>query len=616
MRINTPLPRLLVIDDLFGRLLKNRPNRERANLCGMYGLRDVTGDETVPTDEEIVNPIAEVVFFRGQSPLCASVGDTVENDLEATMAIVRQGWHVEGTNHTRWSLVLLDLCFYTGLVTDSSHKSLPGMPAGRPGDDEARSYFGLRILEQLHLHFPELPVIILSSKQRQEVSQTFTDLGALGFIPRTDAASPEKLRDYIWRHGLISDASGQMVGRSLKLLLALRTARRAALQRENLLIRGERGVGKELLAAYIHQTAMAMEQRVNRPFLTVNSAVFSPGLFAAELFGIQAKTATGVDGKVGLIESAHGGDLFLDEIADMPPEVQAAVLRVLQERKITPVGGRVAKEVNVRFLSATNADLEENSRGFRPDLLDRLRLGGAIWLPPLRERQEDIPWLVEKFVREAEAARPGSLSRQIHPETVERCCAYDWPGNIRQLRSVIFEAVNRFPDVEHLVPKHLTLEGKSVDREPIISAGSTPLPLLPVGQVDGTAKGEGLSMLLSAMGSITFDAHEPRGWAGRFGEMQSVYAVMMARYIKAALVATRKPTPENPDGEILIHPAMKLLTGDRNLTAVKAADLIKRLLNLSPADQETILSDPVLRLAHDTATRLRPRGASKKEEKD
>ncbi len=614
MRINMTLPRILVIDDLFGRQLKGRPNRERANLCGMYGLRDVTGDETFPTGEEIVNPIAEVVFFRGQRPLCAGVGDTVENDLDATLDVVRRGWEVKGGDTARWSLVLLDLCFYTGLVTMAGDKGLPGMPEGRPGDDDANQYFGLRILQRLHAEFPDLPVIILSSKQRDEVSRSFTDHGALGFIPRTDSDSPEKLRDYLWRHGLIPDPSGQMAGRSLGLLLALRTARRAALQRENILIRGERGAGKELLAGYIHRAAAGGESRANRPFLTVNSAVFSPGLFASELFGIQAKTATGVDGKVGLIELAHGGDLFLDEIADMPAEVQAAVLRVLQERKITPVGGRQPKDVNVRFLSATNADLEDSSRGFRPDLLDRLRLGGTIWLPPLRERMDDIPLLVEKFVREAESARQGAMRREVNREALELLCAHHWPGNIRELRSVIFEAVNRFPDVEHLVARHLRIERKDAPGETIIPvqdiANRTQAPIAAVeDHGDGT-----LSGLLARMRGMSFDANDPRSWAGQFGALQSTYTRLLAGYIKAALLATRKPTPENPDGEIRIHPAMKLLTGDRGLTAVKAADLIKRLLNLSPVDRDEILADPVLRMAHDTATRLRPRQTKKREE--
>jgi DNA-binding NtrC family response regulator len=613
MRINTPLPRLLVIDDLFGRQLKDRPNRERANLCGMYGLRDVTGDEAFPPDEEIVNPIAEAVFFRGQRPLCTGVGDTVVNDLETTMFFVRQGWQAEEHDTARWSIVLLDLCFYTGPITRASDKNLPGMPEGRPGDDDAGQYFGLRILERLHTEFPELPVIILSSKERDEVSRSFTDHGALGFIPRTDSDSPEKLYDYLWRHGLIPDPSGQMAGRSLGLLLALRTARRAAQHRENILIRGERGAGKELLARYIHRAAVGKEGRPPRPFLTVNSAVFSPGLFASELFGIQAKTATGVDGKVGLIESAHGGDLFLDEIADMPHEVQAAVLRVLQERKVTPVGGRQPRDVNVRFISATNADLEDRARGFRPDLLDRLRLGGTIWLPPLRERIDDIPLLVEKFVREAESERQGAMRREVNREAFDLLCAHDWPGNIRELHSVIFEAVNRFPDVEHLVARHLRIERKEAPGKRTVAsrdaASRTHPPIVSV-RDHGTGT---LTDLLERMQGVSFDENDPRPWTGRLSELQSAYARLLAGYIKAALLATRKPTPENPDGDILIHPAMKLLSGDRRLTTVKAADLIKRLLNLSPADWEDILADPVLRTAYDTATRLRPRQSRKKE---
>lgn len=105
------LPRVLVIDDLFGRGLKGGPNKERANLCGMYGLRDVTGDETNPPDEEVVNPVADAVFFRGQTPLCAKVGDSVENDITGIVEFVRRGWDNPARPKPCWSLVLLDLCF-------------------------------------------------------------------------------------------------------------------------------------------------------------------------------------------------------------------------------------------------------------------------------------------------------------------------------------------------------------------------------------------------------------------------------------------------------------------------------------------------------------------------
>ncbi|MCC5846787.1 MAG: sigma-54-dependent Fis family transcriptional regulator [Verrucomicrobia bacterium] len=601
------LPRILIIDDLFGRILKDRPNRERANLCGMYGLRDVTGDEKFSSGEEVVNPLAEAVFYRGQSPLCAAIGDSVENDIAGTIEFVRKGWQ----SAPRWSLVLLDLCFYTGRVTPASDKSQSGMPKGRSDDDDARQYFGLRILERLHAEFPELPVIILSSKQREEVSQSFATHGALGFIPRTDSTSPEKLRDYLWRHGLTPDDSGQIVGHSLSLLLALRAARRAASDRRNVLIRGERGAGKELLADYMNRNASKGDQ--TRPLVTVDSGALSPTLFASELFGHVKGAYTGADReREGRIVQAHGGDLFLDEIGNMPPDVQTGLLRVLETKLVTPVGASSKREVDVRFIAATNEDIEikaASGGGFRPDLLDRLREGGTIVLPPLRERREDIPLLAEQFVRQAEAARSGALKRKITPEAMEKILHHNWPGNIRELRNCILKAVNDHPDVEHLVPDHLVLEPNAGP------PASDEKPRLPVHDPRRT-RGD-VTEMIRILEQTEVSASEVTAWAGRWPQVQDAYAGITLKLLRASLLATRRVSPESPHGEIKIHPAIKLLTGDSSLTATQAADTVKRIFSsLSKVLLGEALLDPVLKAAHDTSVRLRPRSSAPRKKKD
>ena len=152
--------------------------------------------------------------------------------------------------------------------------------------------------------------------------------------------------------------------------------------------------------------------------------------------------------------------------------VQAAMLRVLQERQITRVGGRQTFRWMcdsflrpMRILKARNSISALN-------LLDRLRLGSTIWLPPLRDRREDIPLLVEKFVREAEAMRLGIKRREIEPSAMDTLVAHEWPGNIRELRSVVFDAVNRHPDVEHLVSKHLRISGRDADPHGLKSTSS------------------------------------------------------------------------------------------------------------------------------------------------
>ena len=450
-------PRILIIDDLFGRTLPDRRNEERANLCGQYLLSDVTGDELGKGEpQRIIAPTAEVVFHRGQRPLTSDVGDIVENDLNTVLEIIRCGWGAVPPRQTQWAMVLLDLCFYTGRVTEESNRRTSGMPEGRDGDDDPEHYFGLHILAALREEFPELPVVILSSKSRKEVSRDIAYLGGLAFLPRDDSNSPDLLRDYLWTHGLIQDASGIQVGRSGGLLQALRAARRAAATRRNVFIRGERGTGKELLARYIHRETPGA---TDTPFIVVNSAVLTPELFASELFGIERGVATGVEQRIGLIQAAATGDLFLDEISDMPPQVQAGILRALEDRQYTAIGARMPQSVNVRFLSASNADIEilVSSGAFRHDLFDRLLEGGIVQIPPLRDRRDDIPLLAEKFLRDAEAGHPRAMRRIIDPEAMDTLLRHEWPGNIRELRSCLFGAVANNPDVEHLVPVHLRL---------------------------------------------------------------------------------------------------------------------------------------------------------------
>jgi len=339
-----------------------------------------------------------------------------------------------------------------------------------------------------------------------------------------------------------------------------------------------------------------------RAFVALNSPVLSPQLFAAELYGIEPKTATGVDAKIGLIELANGGDVFLDEIADMALEVQASLLRVIQERQITRVGGRKPRDVDVRFIAATNAAIEDEALGFRADLMDRLGNGGTLWLPALRERLEDIPLLVETFVRRAEERRPGILHRSVTAEALERLCSYEWPGNIRELQTVITDAVNRYADVEHLVPDHLRM-GIA------IKAARSPRVRKPErdqsGSVQSDASDQGsLDDLIQRTAEQVFDAQDVGQWAGKLESLRNEQQRLIGRMILAALNATKRRTPDNPSGHLQIHPALKLLTGNSKLTATQAADALKRLLG-PLAD----ILDGDLKTAYETALRLRPRGS-------
>jgi DNA-binding NtrC family response regulator len=231
---------------------------------------------------------------------------------------------------------------------------------------------------------------------------------------------------------------------------------RIAASRISVLILGETGVGKEVLAEMVHRRS----PRASKPFLRLNCAALSDSLLESELFGHERGAFTGaVAQKRGLLETANGGTVFLDEVGEVPLATQVKLLRVIEERMVTRVGGLSPKSLDVRFVAATNRDLEaEVARGtFRQDLFFRLN-GISIVVPPLRERQEEIEMLAESFIAAAsrDRPRPPHLSR----EALARLVAYSWPGNIRELRNVIERAVLLAGDGE-IAPRHLPLEKMS-----------------------------------------------------------------------------------------------------------------------------------------------------------
>ena len=578
--------RILIIDDLYGRSIKGGTNKERQNLCAQFLLKDITGDETPDeSDQVIYQPRANAFFYRGQSPVAASIGDTVENNLNGCLEIIASGW--ENPEQPVWSLILLDLCFYTGVITKKSNDKLEGMPEGRKNDDQHNHYFGLEVLGAIQKRFGNLPVIIFSSMKRQEVSLEFAKKGALGFLERKDPKAPEMLDEYLWRHGLIPDSSNEIIGNSKQLLFVLREARKLASLRSNILIRGERGTGKEQIAKYIHTQQLLENPKT--PFVAVNSANFSNALYASELFGIEPKTATDVAGKSGLIEQANHGDIFFDEVGDMPSEVQAGLLRVLQERNIMRVGGKTLIDIDVRFISATNRFIELEN--YRTDLIDRLSQGGVLTMPPLRDRKEDIPKLVEKFVQEITQKNLKAIKRFTTPEALIKLMSYDWPGNVRELKNTIFDAVNSFPDVEYLVPTHIRLPQK-VD-------GQKTEKIKPVSSLD---------RLIEDMFNYESDPAKLTEWAGKAAYLQSAYGSLIASLLKTSLTATKKYSPHNTVGQILIHPAVKLLTGDSTLSASQAADFIKRTMSIIGPDttHDAVLNEALLK-----AKRLRPSSPKK-----
>lgn len=228
---------------------------------------------------------------------------------------------------------------------------------------------------------------------------------------------------------------------------ALQTVRNVAETDATVLVRGESGTGKELVARAIH----AESHRRENPFVVVNCAALTPSLIESELFGHRKGAFTGATGnRAGLFEQAHGGTLFLDEVAELPLGVQSKLLRVLQERVVTPVGGNEERAVDVRVVAATHRALRhEVKRGtFREDLMYRLRVV-PIFLPALRDRIGDVDLLLRRFLDEFDRRGPRHVS-SVAPDATRALLHHAWPGNVRELRNVVEYAfaVGRDPEIQ------------------------------------------------------------------------------------------------------------------------------------------------------------------------
>jgi formate hydrogenlyase transcriptional activator len=293
----------------------------------------------------------------------------------------------------------------------------------------------------------------------------------------------------------------EIVGSSAALQRVLAQAARVAKTDSTVLILGETGTGKELLARVIHR----MSGRTTRAFIRVNLAAIPPSLIASELFGHEKGAFTGaLHRRLGRFEAADGGTIFLDEVGDLPSETQIALLRVLQEREIERVGSSHPITVDVRVLAATNTDLDAavESGAFRKDLYFRLNVF-PIRIPPLRERMDDIPVLVEYLV-ERYARSAGKSIRNIEKQTLKLLQAYDWPGNVRELQNVIERAVVLCEGETFVVDQSWL---KASPRQPSKGTGR---------QVTTLAEGE-KALIEAALAETHGRVSGPRGAAAKLG---------------------------------------------------------------------------------------------------
>ncbi len=377
----------------------------------------------VDDQQEVQDLLSDLLSQRGFSVRCASSGE------EAINLLTKKGARLP-------ALMILDLDFGAGKAS------------------------GLDVLHTLHGKKIEVPTILLSGKGTIETAVAALKMGAIDFLEkdaylednldisiekaerlvnaltvqrmlREENIALKREREYV-RETMMR--SYEIVGSHPLWVEAVERAKAIASVPRPVLIMGERGTGKELIAATIHHEG----ERQNGPFVVVNCAALAEGLLECELFGQEANAYDGAEFKLGRFEIANNGTLFLDEIGNMSLEFQQKILRIVEYQEFERVQGTETISVDVRVIAATNTDLRAGMEAghFREDLYDRLAFE-TISLPPLRNRKSDVPDLAVHFANRFAAEVPGVEARAIDEDALDVLMAYDWPGNVRELKRVI-----------------------------------------------------------------------------------------------------------------------------------------------------------------------------------
>lgn len=304
---------------------------------------------------------------------------------------------------------------------------------------------GMEFLQKATEAAPDVPVIMISGHGNIETAVEAVKKGAYDFIQKPPDLNRLliTIRNAMERNKLVSETKNlkrrvtkvqEMIGESAPIKQIKDTIEKVAPTDARVLVTGENGVGKELVARWLHQKS----NRADAPLVEVNCAAIPSELIESELFGHEKGSFTSaIKQRIGKFEQANGGTLFLDEIGDMSLSAQAKVLRALQEGKITRVGADKDINVDVRVIAATNKDLikEVEAKNFRLDLYHRLSVI-PVHVPSLNERREDIPLLVNNFLKEI-CEDYGMTVKAIEPEAMQALQDYNWTGNIRELRNVV-----------------------------------------------------------------------------------------------------------------------------------------------------------------------------------
>ena len=385
---------------------------------------------------------AHILIADDDEVSCQLFAEVLENE----------GYRVDRAQSGDATLALLDDELHDLLIIDVR---MPGMT-------------GLDVTRIVHKKLPSLPIVVMTAFGSIETAIEAIHEGAFDFISKpmnleelkktvARSLAQRALQDKSRKSGEESkgaEQSGTIIGKSPAMVEVYKTVARAASTRSTVLILGESGTGKELIARAIHQHS----PRAGHPFVAVDCGALTETLLESELFGHVRGAFTGaVTDKKGVFEEAEGGTCFLDEIGDISRNMQAKLLRVLQEHEVRRVGGKDWVKVDVRVVAATNQNLGELVRraAFRQDLYYRLNVV-TIHLPPLRERLEDIPVLVRYFLNRYSQESEKSVTA-VSDKTMELLCAYSWPGNIRELENTIEQAV-ALSSQQILTPDDLPVE--------------------------------------------------------------------------------------------------------------------------------------------------------------
>jgi nitrogen regulation protein NR(I) len=366
-----------------------------------------------------MNPPAKILLVEDDSAIVMTLCRVLADDGYKVVVERRGDAGLARAKETAFDAVITDL-------------KLPGLD-------------GLELARELHAARPRLPIIMMTAHGTTETAIEATQAGAYDYLVKPfempamlelveQAVSASRLMSEPVQIGGAGSARDAIVGNSRAMQTIYKEIGRIAAKPVGVLVRGETGTGKELIARAIYQHS----DRANAPFVAINCAAIPETLLESELFGHERGAFTGAEARrIGRFEQANQGTIFLDEIGDMTPGTQVKLMRVLQEKCLQRLGGKETVPVDVRVIAATHQDLDAAMREkrFREDLFYRISVV-VIHLPPLRERREDVPALANFFLQKY-AAEFGVETPSIHAEAIEFLQAQSWPGNVRELENVI-----------------------------------------------------------------------------------------------------------------------------------------------------------------------------------